>query len=83
MNLQELEHLFRETNKEVLTFEMIDYFRSMKGKPYLTVRQKLNLCAQEKYSDKIQRVYIPHGKSYVSGFEFLKEDSVKVDNIFY
>lgn len=74
MKIQELEQMFRETGEEILTFKMIDHFRLMQGKSVLSSQEKLNLCAQEKYSSNIQRVYLSCAYGWISGFEISKED---------
>lgn len=80
MNLKELELLFEESGCQCLSFRMIDELNRKKGKPPLTGRQKLNLCAQEKYHERIIRTYLYEGKAWCSGFKWLKEPKVKVDN---
>lgn len=83
MDLIELEKMMEETKKRTLTFENINYFRSLKGLSPLTYEEKLNLCAQEKYSNRIQRVYISLDNRWVSGFIQVNEVAAYADNIYY
>lgn len=82
MDLSELEKIMEDIGKNILTFENINKFRSLNGLSHLTNKEKLNLCAQEKYSNRIQKIYISLGRSWIIGFIRVKEDTIEVDNIY-
>ena len=73
MNLKDLELLFKESGCEYLNFRMIDEWNEKKGKTRLTIKQKLNLCAQVKYHQQIIKTYIWEENEWISGFKWLEE----------
>lgn len=65
MNLKELEFYFKENNYNSLTLKKIDELNIKNGKNVLTIKQKINLCAQVQYHKRIKRNYFfENGKCY-------------------